>query len=176
MSSMATRGQLGHLATGDYLPPPIVAFPRSLVIMAENGDVLLEALQKPKLNEQLSIILFLIYGLGFLIHPFFCSFLHFYCLQKYHLSPNYMLHIMCLITLREAFLCVEPHFGLWSKYFSMKFKTNLDKICECSSDVNWTTLFTLALSHPSAGLPSAKSHSWSPRNNLIESQVAKTLH
>lgn len=81
MSSTATGGQLERLANGGYLPQPIVTFSRSPVVVAENSDVLAEAMPKPEPHERVIFIPFLIRGLGFPIHPFFRGFLHFYCLK-----------------------------------------------------------------------------------------------
>jgi hypothetical protein len=40
-----------------------------------------------------------------------------YGVQLHQLTPNSILHISCFITLCEAFLGINPHWGLW-KYLS----------------------------------------------------------
>jgi hypothetical protein len=67
------------------------------------------------------------------IHPFFQGLSHFYGLQLHHLNPNSILHIACFIMICEFFLGVEPHFGLWRKYFEVKHQTNGDETCEYGS-------------------------------------------
>jgi hypothetical protein len=120
MPSTITGTQLDLMVDSIYLPQLTITIPHSLIIVAENGDVLMKALPKLAPYEWVRFIPFLICSLGFLIHPFFRGLLHFYCLQIHHLSPNSILHIACFITLCEAFLNVEPHFGLWRKYFQVK--------------------------------------------------------
>lgn len=99
--------------------------------MPDNNDVWAETVPWTEPNERVSFIHFLIRGLGIPIHPLFRGFLHFYCLQLHHVPPNSNLHIACFIMLREAFLCSEPHFGLWQKYFCIKLQTNIDETYEC---------------------------------------------
>ena len=55
----------------------------------------------------------------------------FYGLDFHHLAPNSILHIAAFITVCEAFLRVEPHFGLWLKVFSIKPKTSGTQLADC---------------------------------------------
>ncbi|KAK1630785.1 hypothetical protein QYE76_005100 [Lolium multiflorum] len=43
-----------------------------------------------------------------------------YEIQLWQLTPNSILHLAIFITLCEAFLGIEPHFGLWKKIFFVK--------------------------------------------------------
>ncbi|PNT67169.1 hypothetical protein BRADI_3g22044v3 [Brachypodium distachyon] len=40
--------------------------------------------------------------------------------EVHDLTPNSYLHIACFITLRECYLGVKPHWGLWKKLFIIK--------------------------------------------------------
>ena len=55
----------------------------------------------------------------------------FYGLDFHHLAPNSILHIAAFITVYEAFLRVEPHFGLWLKIFSIKPKSSGAQLADC---------------------------------------------
>lgn len=80
---MASRSPrpLEHMVDGGYLLAPTFAIPHSLIIVMENGDILVEVVPLPHPYEQASFVPFLLRGLGFSVHPFFCGLLHFYCLQ-----------------------------------------------------------------------------------------------
>jgi hypothetical protein len=42
-----------------------------------------------------------------------------YGVQLHQLTPNSLLHITCFITLCEAFLAINPHWGLWKHLFCL---------------------------------------------------------
>lgn len=130
MSSTATGGQLECHATGGYLPPPNAAFPHSPVIMADNDDVLAEALPKPKPREIVSFISFVIRDLGFPIHPFLngTAFLlpptppsspklDFEHSLIHHPLRGFPVHRTSLRPLKEV--------------FQVKLQINMDETCEC---------------------------------------------
>jgi hypothetical protein len=52
---------------------------------------------------------FLFCGLSLPAHEFLLGLLFVYGVQLHHLTPNYLLHIACFITLCEAFLGIDPH-------------------------------------------------------------------
>ena len=54
------------------------------------------------------------------LHPFIRGLLYSYRLQLHDLTPNGILHIVCFITLCEAFLGIYPHWGLWKRLFNIK--------------------------------------------------------
>jgi hypothetical protein len=62
-------------------------------------------------------------GLGFPLHPFLRGLLYFYGLDFHDLAPNSLFHITTFVIFCEAFLKVQPHFGLWLHLFSMKKRT-----------------------------------------------------
>ena len=59
-------------------------------------------------------------GLSLPAHEFLRYLLLHYGLQLWQLSPNSLLHLSIFITICEAFLGIEPHFGLWKKLFFLK--------------------------------------------------------
>ena len=46
----------------------------------------------------------------------------YYGLDFHDLAPNFILNISAFIVVCEAFLCIQPHFGLWLKTFNVKPK------------------------------------------------------
>ena len=63
---------------------------------------------------------FLYRGLSLPAHKFLHHLLRVYEIQLWQLTPNSILHLAIFITLCEAFLGIEPHFGLWKKIFFVK--------------------------------------------------------
>ncbi|KAK1631891.1 hypothetical protein QYE76_006206 [Lolium multiflorum] len=53
-------------------------------------------------------------------HEFLRSLLYFYGIQLWQLTPNSILHLSIFITVCEAFLGIDPHWGLWRKIFYVK--------------------------------------------------------
>ena len=46
----------------------------------------------------------------------------YYGLDFHDLAPNFILNISAFIVVCEAFLCIQPHFGLWLKTFNINTK------------------------------------------------------
>ena len=63
---------------------------------------------------------FLYRGLSLPAHKFLHHLLRVYEIQLWQLTPNSILHLAIFITLYEAVLGIEPHFGLWKKIFFVK--------------------------------------------------------
>jgi hypothetical protein len=63
---------------------------------------------------------FLFRGLSLPAHEFLHSFLSFYGIQLWQMTPNSILHLSIFITLCEAFLGIYPHWDLWRKIFYVK--------------------------------------------------------
>jgi hypothetical protein len=63
---------------------------------------------------------FLFRGLSLPAHEFLRSLLFFYGIQLWQLTPNSILHLSIFITVCEAFLGIDPHWGLWRKIFYVK--------------------------------------------------------
>ena len=55
----------------------------------------------------------------------------FYGLDFHLLAPKSVLHIASFITICEAFLCMEPHFGLLLKVFGVKSHSSGSKLADC---------------------------------------------
>jgi hypothetical protein len=58
-------------------------------------------------------------GLSLPAHEFLRGLLFVYGVQLHQLTPNYILHIACFVTLCESFLGIEPHFLLWRSIFRL---------------------------------------------------------
>ena len=55
----------------------------------------------------------------------------YYGLDFHDLAPNFILNISAFIVVCEAFLCIQPHFGLWLKTFNVKPKVVKGSQAEC---------------------------------------------
>ena len=55
----------------------------------------------------------------------------YYGLDFHDLAPNFILNISAFIIVCEAFLCIQPHFGLWLKTFNVKPKVVGGRQAEC---------------------------------------------
>ena len=55
----------------------------------------------------------------------------YYGLDFHDLAANFILNISAFIVVCEAFLCIQPHFGLWLKTFSVKPKVVKGSQAEC---------------------------------------------
>jgi hypothetical protein len=65
-------------------------------------------------------VAFLFCGLSFPANEFLHSLLFFCGIQLWQLTPNSILHLSIFVTLCEAFLGIDPHWGLWRKIFYVK--------------------------------------------------------
>ena len=68
----------------------------------------------------------------------------YYGLDLHDLAPNFVLNISAFIVVCEAFLRINPHFGLWLKTFNVKPKVVVGQQAECGgamvgkmSNVTW---------------------------------------
>jgi hypothetical protein len=84
----------------------------------EEGQVI----PMPKPGERVVFLPQFIQGPGFPLHPFVRGLMFFYGLDFHDLAPNSFLHISAFIIICEAFLRVQPHFGLWLNVFNIKPK------------------------------------------------------
>ncbi|KAK1630611.1 hypothetical protein QYE76_004926 [Lolium multiflorum] len=92
-------------------------------ISASEEDIRLPgAVTRPKPPKGFTVmfVAFLFRGLSLPSHEFFRSLLFFYGIQLWHLTPNSILHLSIFITVCEAFLGIDPHWGLWRKIFYVK--------------------------------------------------------
>ncbi|KAK1684679.1 hypothetical protein QYE76_045527 [Lolium multiflorum] len=92
-------------------------------ISASEEDIRLPGpVTRPKPPKGFTIMFpaFLFRGLSLPAHEFLRSLLFFYGIQLWQLTPNSILHLSIFITVCEAFLGIEPHWGLWRKIFYVK--------------------------------------------------------
>jgi hypothetical protein len=61
-----------------------------------------------------SFVAFYKRGFGTPSHRFLHSLLRYYSLELHHLTPSWILHIAAFMTLCEAYLGIDPEFGLWN--------------------------------------------------------------
>ncbi|KAK1684192.1 hypothetical protein QYE76_045040 [Lolium multiflorum] len=92
-------------------------------ISASKDDIRLPGLvsrPSPPKGFTVMFVAFLFRGLSLPAHEFLRSLLFFYGIQLWQLTPNSILHLSIFITVCEAFLGIEPHWGLWRKIFYVK--------------------------------------------------------
>ena len=85
----------------------------------------------PKPNERVVFIPHFLRGLGFPLHPSVRGLMYYYRIDFHDLSPNSFLNISAFIVVCEAFLRIQPHFGLWLKVFNVKPKVLDGQHAEC---------------------------------------------
>ncbi|KAK1680807.1 hypothetical protein QYE76_041655 [Lolium multiflorum] len=97
---------------------------RALGFISESEDDirLPGAVSRPKPPKGFTVMFtaFLFGGLSLPAHEFLRSLLFFYGIQLWQLTPNSILHLSIFITVCEAFLGIDPHWGLWRKIFYVK--------------------------------------------------------
>jgi hypothetical protein len=93
------------------------------LISPDEGNVIFPgAISRPNPPAGFTVMFlsFLYRGLSLPVHEFLLHLLRTYEIQLWQLTPNSILHVAVFITLCEAYLGVEPHFGLWKKIFYVK--------------------------------------------------------
>ena len=124
-ASTVTDPDIRDLKQAGYLPTNV--FHRA----PEKNQVI----PTPKAGERVVFVPHFIRGLSFLLHPFVRGLMFFYGLDFHDLPPNSFMHISAFIIICEAFLQVEPHFGLWLKVFNVKPKTVASEHADCGGAV-----------------------------------------
>ena len=89
----------------------------------------------PEPHERVVFLPHFVRGLGFPLHPFAQGFLFSYGPDFHHPAPKSILHIASFIIFCEAFLRVEPHFGLWLKNFKVEPKMIEGRHAECGGAI-----------------------------------------
>ena len=89
----------------------------------------------PKPTERVVFIPHFFRGLGFPLHPFVYGLMYYYGIDFHDLSSNSFLNISAFIVVCEAFLRIQPHFGLWLKTFNIKPKVVDGQQAECGGAV-----------------------------------------
>ncbi|KAK1617954.1 hypothetical protein QYE76_023471 [Lolium multiflorum] len=93
------------------------------LISPEEGNFILPGLAShpnPPAGFTVMFISLLYRGLFLPAHEFLRRLLHVYGIQLWQLTPDSILHLVIFITRCEAFLGIDPHWGLWKKIFFVK--------------------------------------------------------
>jgi hypothetical protein len=83
--------------------------------LAESAEFIFpstEVIPTPQPGFRVMFLAFLLRGLSLPVQEFLRSLLFVYGVQLHQLTPNSILHIACFITLCEALLGINPHWGL----------------------------------------------------------------
>ena len=98
----------------------------------------------PEPNERVVFLPHFFRGLGFQLHPFVRGLMYYNGVDFHDLSPNSFLNISAFIVVCEAFLRIQPHFGMWLKVFNVKPKVVDGQHSDCGgatvsklSNVSW---------------------------------------
>ena len=121
MVSSVTEGHVKKLRRAGYLPDDIAHR------LPEEGQLI--PTRRP--HERVVFLTHFLRGLGFPLHPFVRGLMFYYGLDFHDLAPNFILNISAFIIVCEAFLRIQPHFGLWLKIFSVKLKVMGGRQAEC---------------------------------------------
>ena len=112
MASSVTEGHIQKLRSAGYLSSDIVHR------LPEEGELI----PTPRPHERVVFLPHFLRGLGFPLHPFVWGLMLYYGLDFHDLAPNFILNISAFIVVCEAFLYIQPHFGLWLKTFNVGHK------------------------------------------------------
>ena len=77
-----------------------------------------EDFPRPRAGEVVSFLAFLERGLGYPTHWFLCGLLNEWGLELQHLNPTGVLHVAGFVTVRKAFLGMEPHMDFFRWIFT----------------------------------------------------------
>ena len=114
MASSVTEGKIKKLRKAGYLSDDI----------AHRLPDVGQLIPTPRPHERVVFLPHFLRGLGFPLHPFVRGLMFYYGLDFHDLAPNFI--VVC-----EAFLRIQPHFGLWLKIFSVKPKVVGGRQAEC---------------------------------------------
>jgi hypothetical protein len=90
-----------------------------------------QVIPTPNPGEHVVFVPHFLCGFGFPLHPFLWGLLFFYGLDFHDLAPKSLFHISTFILFYEAFLRVQPHFGLWLQLFGVKQRSAKGDAPEC---------------------------------------------
>ena len=103
MASSVTEGHIQKLHSAGYLSSDIAHR------LPDEGELI----PTPRPHERVVFLSHFLRELGFPLHPFVRGLMFYYGLDFHDLAPNFILNISAFIIVCEAFLCIQPHFGLW---------------------------------------------------------------
>ena len=121
MTSFVTEEHIERLRSAGYLSGDIAHR------LPDEGQLI----PTPRPHERVVFLPHFLRGLGFPLHPFVRGLMFYYGLDFHDLAPNFILNISVFIVVCEAFLCIQPHFGLWLKTFNVKPKVVKGTQAEC---------------------------------------------
>ena len=102
-----------------------------------NGGEQAESCPNASKGERVSLVPYLLRGLGFPIHPFLRGLLEFYGLQLHNFTPASILHIAGYVALCELFLGCEAHFELWRRLFCLVPRTQKGSLYQVGGAEIW---------------------------------------
>jgi hypothetical protein len=79
-----------------------------------------EVISAPPAGFWVMFLAFLLRSFSLPAHVFVRGLLFVYGMQLHQLTPNSLMHIVCFITLCEAFLGIDPHWILWKYLFRLR--------------------------------------------------------
>ena len=121
MASSVAEGHIKRLRKAGYLHNNIAHR------LPDEGQLI----PTPGPHERVVFLPHFLRGLGFPLHPFVRGLMFYYGLDFHDLAPNFILNISVFIVVCEAFLCIQPHFGLWLKTFNVKPKVVSGRQAKC---------------------------------------------
>jgi hypothetical protein len=83
-----------------------------------------------------------------------------YGVQLHQLTPNSILHIACFITLCEAFLCINPHWGLWKYLFRLHPNVSKEEVHDLGGAIIFGRSKSQYLAFEMAELVQGWRHKW----------------
>jgi hypothetical protein len=87
-----------------------------------------EVIPAPPPGFWVMFLAFLLCGFSLPAHKFMCGLLFIYGVELHQVTPNSLLYIACFTTLCEAFLGINPHWGLWKHLFRLRPNATKDEI------------------------------------------------
>jgi hypothetical protein len=87
-----------------------------------------ETVPQLQLGYRVMFLAFLLRGLSLPSHEFLRGPLFVYGVQLHQLTPNLILHIACFVTMCEAFLGIDPHWGMWKCLFHLRCNVSKEEI------------------------------------------------
>jgi hypothetical protein len=109
--------------TGSLFAKANLAKMKAEGFLAKSADVRFpstEIIPAPPEGYRVMFLAFLLRGFSFPAHKFLHGLLFVYGVQLHQLTPNSIIHISCFITLCEAFLGIDHHWGLWTYLFRLR--------------------------------------------------------
>lgn len=121
MASTMTEAKITELRQSGYIPPSM------LCRAPTKGQVI----PTPNTRERVVFASHLMRGFGFPLLPFVRGIRFFYGVDLHDLAHNSLFHLLAFVIVCEAFLQIQPHFGLWLKLFGIKPRNFNGNVPDC---------------------------------------------